>query len=80
MLTDDWNSTASLDVTVSRRASIYTEYINAGAHLADWGRGAVVTGGTTYLLGPTVQLEVRAGIRTDASRGTFYHVGLARMF
>jgi hypothetical protein len=80
-LIDAWSSTANLGFTLTGRTSLYSEYINGGTSVADWGRGAFVTGGIAHLLAPSIQLDLRAGHRADAAHpGTFYHLGLARTF
>lgn len=81
VLFDEWNSTASVQASISPRASLYAEYINAGTRRADVGRAALLTGGFTYLLATTVQVDFRAGVRPDNARDeTFYHFGIARIF
>lgn len=78
---DEFSGSGSFAFALTDRVGTYAEYFAFGERMARWQRREYVNGGITVLLHPTLQLDVRAGLRADRPReGTFVGIGLSRRY
>lgn len=78
---DEFSGSGSFAFALTDRVGAYAEYFAFGERMARWQRREYVNGGVTFLLHPTLQLDLRAGLRADRPRdGTFVGIGLSRRY